>query len=383
MKTIIIILCTLCLMLNHSDAQWDVYPQHVAFRYSDNGFDEFTHYTPNNITFWTDLSYATGSLLTANELHFFEPDNYDAGIITKESLAFSDSFGDRVRLDYGGLTLVNGASWGYLNAYLRGNAGQIDIFNGVNGGFLARMGSTATNSDEGSFALYGDVGTKYIDMTAGAINQGIIDLYGSNGSRNVRIGGQFNPDLGYVYVASSAGAIAAGMYAEADGDGVIFADVKNFRVAHPDREDSDIWYASLEGPEVAIYDRGTAQLAEGEAFVLYPEHFKALANTTSITVTLTPLNWDTYGLAVIEKNARGFLVKELKGGTGNFSFDWECKSVRKGKEDFAVIRPRNFLSSKTPEIRQSINEENHPLSKKQLRNQPKRIHRHIEGCAHH
>jgi hypothetical protein len=114
--------------------------------------------------------------------------------------------------------------------------------------------------------------------------------------------------------------------------------IKSFRVRHPDNPDKEIWYACLEGPEAAAYVRGTAQLVNGEAFIPFPEHFKLIINPASLTIITTPGSIDTYGLAVVEKTAGGFRVKELKGGTGNFQFDWEAKAVRKGCEHFEVVR---------------------------------------------
>jgi len=57
-------------------------------------------------------------------------------------------------------------------------------------------------------------------------------------------------------------------------------------------------------------------------------------------VTLTPLDAASKGLAVVEKTATGFIVKELGGGTGNYQFDWRVEGVRKGYEDFEVIRDK-------------------------------------------
>jgi hypothetical protein len=36
------------------------------------------------------------------------------------------------------------------------------------------------------------------------------------------------------------------------------------------------------------------------------------------------------------------VVRELMKGKGNFSFDWEAKGVRKGYENYQVIRPADF-----------------------------------------
>ncbi|MEM7655899.1 MAG: hypothetical protein AAF399_07210 [Bacteroidota bacterium] len=130
----------------------------------------------------------------------------------------------------------------------------------------------------------------------------------------------------------------AGMTIDASGFGTVFADVKNFRMEHPNQPGKEIWYASLEGPEAGAYDRGTATLVNGEAEITFPEHFQLVANPQTMTITTSPWSADSKGLAVIERTETGFKVKELFSGTGNYQFDWEVKCVRKGFEDYQVIR---------------------------------------------
>ena len=45
------------------------------------------------------------------------------------------------------------------------------------------------------------------------------------------------------------------------------------------------------------------------------------------------------GLAVEEKSIERILVRELSNGKGDYEFDWEAKCIRKGYEDYRVIRP--------------------------------------------
>lgn len=116
--------------------------------------------------------------------------------------------------------------------------------------------------------------------------------------------------------------------------------VKNFRLPHPSQPETDIWYACPEGPEAAIYVRGTATLVNGKSQVELPEHFAAIAGEKLITVTLTPLSADSLGLAVIHKSIAGFEVRELHRGGGNYEFDWEVKAMRRDAEDYQVLRPR-------------------------------------------
>lgn len=152
------------------------------------------------------------------------------------------------------------------------------------------------------------------------------------------------PDNGYVSVFDADGFIKAGMVVDPSGQGVLFADVKNFKMEHPKDSSKEIWYASLEGPEAAAYVRGTGQIINGEALILFPDHFSSIANPGTLTVVLTPGSDETYGLAVVEKLPNGFKVKELKGGKGTFSFDWEAKAIRNGYENYQPVR----LKSETP-----------------------------------
>lgn len=64
-----------------------------------------------------------------------------------------------------------------------------------------------------------------------------------------------------------------------------------------------------------------------------------------MTVVITPLSADSKGLAVIEKGQKGIRIKELSNSRGNYAFDWEVKGIRKGYEDFQVVRDRSISLS--------------------------------------
>ena len=132
----------------------------------------------------------------------------------------------------------------------------------------------------------------------------------------------------------------ASMFVDKDGRGVVAADVKNFRVTNPDDPSSDIWYASLEGPEAAAYVRGTATLVNGRVTIVLPQHFRAVTVAEGMTVQVTPLSGGSLGLAVIEKSLDGIVVQELQRGTGSYSFDYQVTAVRRGYENYRVIRDK-------------------------------------------
>ncbi|HRI42646.1 MAG TPA: hypothetical protein PLL78_00995 [Fimbriimonadaceae bacterium] len=118
---------------------------------------------------------------------------------------------------------------------------------------------------------------------------------------------------------------------------------KSFVEPNPNDPATDIYYAALEGPEAGMYVRGTGRLVGGRALITLPDHFVALADENSITVQLTPLSFDSEGLAVGAKSLAGIQVGELRGGKGSYDFDWEVKSVRRKFRDFRVLRPWDDL----------------------------------------
>ncbi|HMS28415.1 MAG TPA: hypothetical protein PKD32_01050 [Saprospiraceae bacterium] len=121
---------------------------------------------------------------------------------------------------------------------------------------------------------------------------------------------------------------------------IVNANVKNFWMDHPKDPTKEIWYASLEGPEAGAYERGTFTLVNGEAFVPFSDHFENVINPSTLTIQMTPLSADSEGLAVIEKTPKGFRVRELRKGTGNYKVDWEAKGVRAGYENYKVVRTK-------------------------------------------
>ena len=138
---------------------------------------------------------------------------------------------------------------------------------------------------------------------------------------------------GFVSVYDSFGQQTAGI----DGSsGFIFGLAKSFLVPDPTHTERMIKYTSVEGPEAAIYIRGTAELESGKATIEFPDHFSSMAVPSSITVTLTPRSSVSRGLAAVGVGADGIKVAELAEGSGNYPFDYVAHAVRKGYEDYQV-----------------------------------------------
>jgi hypothetical protein len=202
------------------------------------------------------------------------------------------------------------------------------------------------NVGGGYFSLGGGTNPTYRRVDAfvadigGGAYVGVLKTYGANGSENVRMTWfTGNPSNGALGVFNAANNPEAGMFVNEGGFGVVWGDQKNFRVPDPDDPTRDIWYGCIEGPELAMYVRGTARLVNGRARIELPDHFRKLADEQGMTVQLTPLSPDSKGLCVVRKGLDGIEVAELLNGRGNYEFDWEVKAVRKEHRDFRVYRP--------------------------------------------
>lgn len=145
---------------------------------------------------------------------------------------------------------------------------------------------------------------------------------------------------GVVAACDTAGATQAWLdVVAATGQGRVIADVKNFRVINPRDPETDIYYASLEGPEAAMYIRGKGRLLNGRALIDLPTHFTDLANPETITIQLTPASFRSKGLGYEVSPSGEIHVGELAEGKGSYEFSWVVTAVRKGYEDYQVIRP--------------------------------------------
>ena len=92
-------------------------------------------------------------------------------------------------------------------------------------------------------------------------------------------------------------------------------------------------YSVPEGPEVALYVRGTARVTNGKATIHLPEHFAAQVESEGVTVQLTPTGqW--LELYTTDKTPQKITVWEAGGRTG--SFDYRVYGVRKGFGNYAA-----------------------------------------------
>jgi len=224
-------------------------------------------------------------------------------------------------------------------AYFRMDAvaGDIHFNGGSDGGFGLINDSNKPNAATG---IVNNLGVPII----AAYNDGRVGINTTSPRRALDVNGVVDASGGVSVWRNQDAFPAISMSVNGNGQGelyayAVYATIKSFRIPNPRQEGTDIVYACIEGPEAAAYVRGTARLVNGRAHVDLPEHFASVAVLEGLTITLTPGSFESKGLAWATKSLAGFDVGELHNGKGSYEFDWEVKAVRKGYEDYHVIRP--------------------------------------------
>jgi hypothetical protein len=115
--------------------------------------------------------------------------------------------------------------------------------------------------------------------------------------------------------------------------------IKTFIIDHPLHQDKYLMHATLEGPEGAVYYRGTAQLKSGKMQIQLPRYFEGLTRTEDRTILLTnidgfdPLTVLTQDGAQI-KDGRFIVASSNEESTQ--AFHWEVKAIRKDVQALEV-----------------------------------------------
>ena len=104
------------------------------------------------------------------------------------------------------------------------------------------------------------------------------------------------------------------------------ATTKAFLIDHPTKANKKLQYASLEGPENAVYVRGT----HNGSLIELPEYWTELVHEDSVTVLLTPLG-KHQNLYVKSKDTTRVSVGGVKG-----SYDYIVYGERKDIDKLEV-----------------------------------------------
>jgi hypothetical protein len=112
---------------------------------------------------------------------------------------------------------------------------------------------------------------------------------------------------------------------------------KSFVIDHPTKPGYELVHACVEGPEVAVFYRGEAQLTNGKVKLKLPDYFEALTKAKGRTVQLTAKGTEPFLLSYTDIVNGEFTVYGTKS-EGEFS--WEVKANRADIEPLKVERKK-------------------------------------------
>jgi len=168
---------------------------------------------------------------------------------------------------------------------------------------------------------------------------GLLQTFDGSGGVNVSISHVAGSMGGGMFIYGSDKASPKGwFYVDDEDQSNLIVDNMGVASPSPGRADEEIVYSAVTGGESASYERGTAQLVNGVAEIIFPSHFRTVTEGNAMTVTITPLSAESMGIAVVEKSNTGFKVKELHKGKGNYDFDYQVMCKRKGYGKYEVVR---------------------------------------------
>ena len=211
---------------------------------------------------------------------------------------------------------------------------------------------------DGSLQVFGEIDIKLMHHLTGSIdpenlNHSTLHLEGYVGSIKAKIGEtshtvlyfHVSKDLNKKYIRVDWDLGANDIYSgKITAKELNVTGSKKFLINHPLHPDThDLVHATLEGPEIAVFYRGEAQLSNGEIVVLLPDYFEALTRKENRTVLLTPKfeeEMEISMLAASQVKDGKFTVKTIDSKNPSQKFYWEVKAIRADVEKLEVEREK-------------------------------------------
>ena len=268
---------------------------------------------------------------------------------TTESLTWIDPQGPGFSLPYSGAVSTSMAAF-WIENVGEGIAGRFTTNNESNlsGDSYAVMGlSQGPLGDAAYFKIENPSNPDHvlIARTGGTGQVGHFQIYNpSNSESALEVSTQGSGDA---LLAITPGPGYAGRF---DGNVFVNGDLhvggsKNFIQPHPNDPSKELSYAAMEGPENAIFLRGTVKLIQGKAVIETPEYFRVVAGDDGITVQFTPRALESKGLAAIKVSRERIVIGELMNGRGNYEFDYFITAKRHGYEKYEPIQPNKHFKA--------------------------------------
>ena len=255
---------------------------------------------------------------------------------------------------------------GVLGAAMRGATGVIGVSMSSIGNPLSTFGESIPDPADGSgTGVLGASGEGYGVLGKSQDNAGVV----GRSTNSVGVWGSVTADRegGYGVLGESTDGI--GVVGRSDGGTGVFGSVNRDRpgglagrfvgpvliegdltvtgvkgAVVPHADGSHRLLCAIESPESWFEDFGEAALKDGRAEVQLDPDFAAVIETKGYHVFLTPYG-DSNGLYVVDRTAKGFMVREQKDGTSNLTFSYRVVARRK---DIATQRLARVRLSAAP-----------------------------------
>ncbi len=241
----------------------------------------------------------------------------------------------------------NSGSLGNSGSGVHGEGGAYGVSGTGDNGVYGFTYSSGTGVLGESGSGYGVYGKHNSSSNYGYLGSSGYGVYGY--SSNVGVYGKNSSSGNYGYLGSGgrgvsgystsgygvAGTSASGYAGYFSGNvhitGRLSKTSGTFVQPHAQNPAKEIQYAFFEGPEHAVFLRGTAEIKDGTAVIDLPEYFSIVAAEEGVQVQVTPVE-DCNGIFVKSQGREMVEVKELMGGKHNARFNYFITAVRKGFE---------------------------------------------------
>jgi len=132
-------------------------------------------------------------------------------------------------------------------------------------------------------------------------------------------GGFFGAMIGSVTKGQIIGQLNAGELFASYNEGNTYTTGKNVELVGTEGEAKKAVYA-VTSLDAKIYNNGSAQLVNGQAYIAFDANYKALLGENP-TVTVSP-NGNCNGVYIASVDKNGFTVKEMNNGTSTVALSW-------------------------------------------------------------
>ncbi|WP_341900691.1 hypothetical protein [Fluviicola taffensis] len=190
--------------------------------------------------------------------------------------------------------------WNYNDFSRTGGVVGGEIYGNYWGSLGYKAASTVTYGVYGSNAM--GSGTGYLPSTE-AIGIG---------------GGFFGSMIGTISKGEIAGQLNSGELFASYNSGNTYTTGKNIELVKTGEASTPVY--AVTSVDAKIYNNGTAELVNGEAYIAFDENYKALLGDKPV-VTVTP-NGDCNGVYIASVDKNGFRIKEMNNGNSTVNISW-------------------------------------------------------------